>query len=297
VEGRGPRHQQRLGVIVLTLALAFGVVLLSSPALGTAYADRCYINESGEYVCEGGGGDPGPGDPGGPGGPGDPGRQPFDVYHTPACPYNGPPPGDPSAMCVGATAMCEVRGEDGEIMMRIYYQWEENGPWELVSTRCMGADEDPEAPVITPDQVRNWLQNGWLPKSAVAVNPGNGRTLINFATIFYADGRMRYLETHPVPGGNVQVDARATSFAWTWGDGSSGTTSTPGEAYARGKPMSSYVTHEYTELGQYQVSVAVTWSVDFWINGAAQEPLTVTLQGTPSDPVQVLEKEDLLGGR
>ncbi|MBM7787191.1 hypothetical protein [Tenggerimyces flavus] len=294
MEGQRPRHQQRVGVFVLALVLAFGVVLLSSPAVGPAYADRCWFNPSGEYVCEGDPSDPG--DPGDPGGPGNPGRQPHDVYYTPACMANGPPPNDPNAMCMNATMACQVNGEEGEIMMRIYYQWEENGPWELQDTRCVGGDEQP-VPVITPDQVRGWLENGWLPTAAVAVNPGNGRTLINFPTIFYAGGATTYDQTHQVPGGSVRVEARATNFAWTWGDGASDSTSTPGVAYSRGTPKDSYVTHNYVDLGQYTVGVAVTWTADFWINGAAQPPLTITLNGTPSEPVTVLEKEQFLGRR
>ncbi|GAA2759687.1 hypothetical protein [Actinopolymorpha rutila] len=290
--------------LACTLVLALGITLLAGPVLtGTAYAE-CGIGTDGKWHCGGGdpGGPGGPGGPDGPGGPGNPGpapKQPYDTYATPACMVNGPPPGDPNAMCMNAAQACKTRGEKG-IMMRYYVQWDQNGPWELVRTGCSGAtNPNNPPPPVTPQQVERWLVNGWLPKSNVGVSPGNGHTLINFPTIFYANQTVDYDADRYVPDGSgrvIHVTAEATGFDWHWGDGSAAThTDKPGQKYADSVPQDAYVTHPFEKPGRYTVSVDVQWSGRFEVPGEGQQtfgPVTVP-RGRPA-PVTVLEKQDVL---
>ena len=295
MEGQEPCRQRRLRSLpsrlirgAAAVALTLGVIVFGGPFVGVAAAE-CQLTPSGEWVC--GGSDEDPGDDGGPGDNGPAPRVPHDTYQTPACMFNGPPPGGADAMCTNATAACEARGEEG-ILMRYYVQWEANGPWELVDTRCSGGDEpDP----VTPDEVRAWLVEGWLPAANVGVSPGNGRTLIDFPTIFYTEDR-DYDETRPVPngGGQVHVIAEQAGFHWTWGDGQGNRTSTGGVPYSRTTPESRYVTHEYAHPGTFTIDVDVEWTARFQVPGGPWQDLgTVTVTRGQSAPITALEKDDV----
>jgi hypothetical protein len=280
----------RLAIVGGSVALAFGLVVFGGPTFVGPAAAECGFNEDGEWVCDGGDNDSGdPGDPGGPSGPSTP--RPYDTYATPACLYNGPPPNDPGAMCTNAAQACELRGEEG-ILMRYYVQWEQGGPWELIDTRCSGGTDEPDP--VTPEQVRAWLESGWLPEANVGVSPGNGRTLLNFPTIFYTEAR-DYNETRDIPGGQLQVVAEQVGFIWKWGDGTSDTTSTAGRPYSPGTDQSAYVTHEYPTPGTYTVDVDVQWSARANIPGLGWQDLgTITVTRGDTAPITVLSKNDVL---
>ncbi|MGW5362086.1 hypothetical protein [Actinopolymorpha pittospori] len=292
--------------------LVLGLLLFGVPGVvGTALAE-CKIGDGGKWEC--GGGDDGPGGPRGPQGPRGPGgpdhpnppqRVPYDTYATPACLSNGPPPNDPNAMCGNASLACQAQGQEG-IMMRYYIQWEQNGPWELVDTRCSGADdpEDPPAPPpVTAAQVEDWLVDGWLPASNAGVSPGTGSTLIDFPTIFYADGDTTYDAVREVPDGTgrqVHVEGHVTGYVWTWGDGSEQThTDKPGKPYSESTNDDEYLTHSYAATGGYTVQLAVQWTGTFQVTGetvpvSGGGNFDVTVDRGEDAQVNVVEKTDVL---
>lgn len=298
MEGRGVRHpvsgsgrSRKLAAVLMAVA----VIVFTGMLAGTAQAlpPGCRPRPDGRIDC--GGSEEDPRNPG-PDRPGPRVPRPHDIYYTPACPYNGPPPNDPSVMCESAVRTCELRGQDG-ILMRIYYQWEPGGPWELQATRCVGGAQEDELQV-DPGRVRLELVTRYLPAANVAVNPGNGRTLLNFPTIFYTEVGP-YRETVTILGQPVTIEAEPVAFLWTWGDGQTARTTTPGRPYSPSADPSEYVTHEYTvaRATPYPVDVDVEWRASFSVGGGPQQDLgTLTVTRGETASVTVLEKADVLSG-
>ncbi len=275
-------------VLLLWLVMA-GFALAGGPTfVGTAHAlgPGCTKLPDGRIDCSGHD-EPGPG---GPDNPGPAPRQPYDVFMTPACMQNGPPPSPGDAMCLGATTACQGRGEPGMIMMRIYYQWNAGDPWTLVDTRCTGGD----TPQVPPQRVRDELVTRFLPAADVGVSPGNGRTLIDFDTIFYTEAAP-YHQNIQIIGQQVEVDAQPVGYAWKWGDGSGDHTSTAGVPYSASTDESAYVMHRYASPGTYTVNVDVNWTARFRVAGGPWQNLgTLTVARGQTAPITALEKEDVL---
>lgn len=287
------RSRVLVQALLLVLLVVPGTVVSTTLLAGPASAECRIVNHPPPAHVECGGSDEDPGDDGdgpGPGNPGDPGRVPYDTFQTPACMTNGPPPGGGDAMCMGATASCEAQG--GGTRMRIYYQWEQNGPWELVATRCVGGEEDEEPAPPTPDQIREVLIERYLPKGSVAMSPPDGRTLVGLDTIFYTDAPTTYNATVDILGTPVTIDADAVQYKWHAGDGTF-TSPSPGAPYSAGRAEGEYVTHKYTKTTEqpYQVSVDVVWNVNYTIGGATQALGDLTVVGTESAPLTVVEAD------
>jgi hypothetical protein len=234
---------------------------------------------------------PGPEDPG-PTGP-EVGDTRPDVYLTPACSSNGPPPGDGGAMCNAATQTCPA---EDEIRFFVYTRterwngsaWVPEGSWEAQGTQCRGPDEQ-NGPQVTPELVMGWLEQYGLPAANARVNPGNGRTLVNFENVFYTELSGEQV-VQVGPGGIVTVHATPTSYRWHWGDGTSDTTTKPGRPYPNMD-----VAHVYSRAGDYSVRVDVTYSGWYEFNGNRVDlPGTYTQPGDQSTPLTVLSKTDVL---
>ena len=99
---------------------------------------------------------------------------------------------------------------------------------------------DPATPTPTsPGRVARAFRQLPLPASELAVQPPNGRTLVNFETNFYTEQapftrRLRLL------GQRVDLKIRPSRFTWVFGDGRSESSSSPGAPYPR-----LLVTHAY----------------------------------------------------
>lgn len=137
-----------------------------------------------------------------------------------------------------------------------------------------------------------------LPESEIVIQPPGGRTLVNFDTLFRT-------EAHPVTrtvrllGHRVQLRARPSSFVWRPGDGTVFTTTQPGRAYRKRLPMSSYVSHRYTEATSVRPRVDTTWSARFRVDGGPWRPVagTVTIDGAPVELRVVEARAQLVAGR
>ena len=260
-----------------------------------------YAGEGCEWgVCEqepGGGNpeNPGPGQTEGPSGP-QVGDTRTREYVTPACSVNGPPPNSAGAMCTGAIESCPA---EDELRYFVYTRlerwngsaWEPAGDWEYQGSECRGPDEAEEGgPRVTPEVVQGWVEEYGLPSAKAQVNPGNGRTLVNFENVFYTE--LAGEQTVNVgPNGIVTVHATPVSYTWHWGDGTTTTTNEPGRPYPNKD-----VTHVYKRAGSYTVRVDVTYSGWYeWAGTRFDLPGTYTQPGEESTPLTVLSKRDVLG--
>jgi hypothetical protein len=138
---------------------------------------------------------------------------------------------------------------------------------------------------VTPADVLTAFRRLPLPAATLQVQP-NGRTLVNLDTIFSAKSTLPaapYALT--LLGHDVRVRAHEQTWTFDFGDGTTLVSDTPGAPYPRRD-----ITHNYTRKGSYQVSVQVTYSGEYSVDGGAWQavPGTARVPGAPV-PLQVLE--------
>jgi hypothetical protein len=146
-------------------------------------------------------------------------------------------------------------------------------------------------PQVTPGAVLTALRRIGLPAVQAHTQPRD-KTLVNFATIFYADPH-DVARTITLLGQQVQVAATPRSYTWHFGDGASRSTTSPGAPYP-----AMDVTHEYARAHlTVQTSVDVTYAGRFRVGAGGWQviPGTVTIGG-PGVPLRVSEATPMLSG-
>jgi hypothetical protein len=149
----------------------------------------------------------------------------------------------------------------------------------------------PPQPQVTQGVVLTALRRIGLPSLRARTQP-EGKTLVNFATIFYTRPQA-FTRTVTLLGRRVQIHATPSSFRWHYGDGASGSTSTPGAPYP-----AKDVTHYYERAHRtVRTSVDVTYTARFRVgNGGWQTiPGAVTIAG-PTSPLRISEATAVLSG-
>lgn len=105
-------------------------------------------------------------------------------------------------------------------------------------------------------------------------------TLVNYDTTFFTDapGLSRMLD---IVGYRVDVVVTPTSYRWSWGDGSTTTSSTPGRPYPATDVTHTYRLATHTGPG-YPTRVDVTYAARYRVDGTAwqQVPDALTVPGT-----------------
>ena len=141
------------------------------------------------------------------------------------------------------------------------------GEWrQEPGTFCLGPDD----PGITPigaviAAVQTGFQSLPLPSVAPQVQPAP-TTLVNIPTSFSAGSADPVtLTTEPLAGIVVTVVATPVEWMWTFGDGSTLTTTTPG------RPGTDDITHVYRRAQVEGASVRVTWTGTFSLPGSAEQ--------------------------
>ena len=167
-----------------------------------------------------------------------------------------------------------------------------NGNWVTIRTQCFGGTP-PEfvPPTVTPGHVLSALRRVGLPLLETHVQP-DGKTLINFDTIFHTDPETVSLNL-TILGQSVDVEATPSKYLWVFGDGSSATTTTPGDPYP-----AKTVVHRYTDARvTVHPHVEVTYSARFRVNGGSWQdiPESVTTVG-PDETLRIAEATPLLSG-
>ena len=124
------------------------------------------------------------------------------------------------------------------------------GPWEpLSAATCVTPGEDDLI-----DDVRTAFAQMTITPPPVTVIDGRGWTFVQIDTIVYSDDQP---QTLAATAGGTPVEIRATPVEWHWDFGDKTkplTTTTPGGPYP-----DKTVSHVYTHLGTYQVTLTTTW--------------------------------------
>lgn len=202
---------------------------------------------------------------------------------------------NPEALCGAAVNTCP----DGLVRFWVWHQVVEytkvdgvttstvKTPWyQEDGSYCLGAD-DPKVPTIAKviDQIRSDFQH--LPLIAPQVNSDPGpKTVVNLKTAFSAGSAAAVTFNPTLLGVAVHVAAKPIAWHWTWGDGSTETTTTPGV------PKKPVVTHTYTKVADAPVSVIVEYAGTFSVGS---DPTAYTIQNhatsPPSQPTVVRVRE------
>lgn len=146
-------------------------------------------------------------------------------------------------------------------------------------------------PTVTPGLVARAFRNVPLPASALAVEPPDGRTLVNFDTNFYTEQgsftrRLRLL------GQAVELRIWPSQYSWVFGDGDSLTSTSAGAPYPDLE-----ITHAYRTKGGVSPRVDTTYAAQFRVNGGPWRDVngTVTIPGAPV-PLRVVTAKPVLVG-
>lgn len=125
-------------------------------------------------------------------------------------------------------------------------------------------------PLVLANRVRDRLP---VPSLEITSNPERG--LVGLRTWFWLEGGGRPLsDSLSAFRVRVEVEARPMSYEWSFGDGTTKVTNSPGNPY----PQHSPVTHTYEDssaryAGGYPVSVTTTFEVRWRTNGSGWRTL------------------------
>ncbi len=147
----------------------------------------------------------------------------------------------------------------GLIRVRVWLK-HGSGPWVLVGYACVGG-----APPVTRSVVERSVHDASvaaLPRLKPSYQPSSG-ALSGLPVVFSSgqssDG-LRQADLS-VLGLEVRLDAQPR-WTWSWGDGTSMSTSDPGGRYPR-----MAVSHTYLRTGHVRVVAAARWFAQYWVEG------------------------------
>ena len=203
----------------------------------------------------------------------------------------------PNRAAGGAVLDCEAARacpKPNERIWRLWGRMETPDAWVLLGAECLGSPptgEDAPGITITPGMVLNEIRRIGLPTLQAYTQP-EGKTLVNFATIFYTQPQP-FTRTVTILGQRVELEATPVQYTWHHGDGTSKTTVSPGAPYP-----SKEITHHYRDAHTTVTPrVDATYGARFRVNGGGWQDIddTVTIQGPTSD-LRVSEATAVLSG-
>jgi hypothetical protein len=142
--------------------------------------------------------------------------------------------------------------------------------WTLISTWCP-TEAPPPPPMPTTAQLRDEVIRllphvpvGWI---------GPHLSLVNVQEILWTPTtNERNLGTVTIVGRPVALRIRLAHTNWTFGDGTTDTTTDLGQPYDQTHPCPTkqcpgYYGHTYTTAGPHTIGLSVTWTADFSLDG------------------------------
>ena len=180
--------------------------------------------------------------------------------------------------------------DDGSALMQHDYVLNQSGPAGpagavyISESYCASSPPPTVTPPTpptgpTPDQIYSAFKTVVPPEAALRFQPAGNQTLVHFKSNYFTDA-VPFDTSVDLPVGpatfHIDFKIRPTEFTWTFGDGTTLKTSTPGAPYPKLE-----VTHEYQKAGSVQAHVDTVWGADYRVNGGAWAPVngTVTKQG------------------
>ena len=167
-------------------------------------------------------------------------------------------------------------------------------PWSFIGTHCITLQQaagQGTRPQMTPALVLNAIRRIGLPELTAQTQPTD-KTLVNFATIFYAEPQP-FTRSTTLLGQSVDIVATPSQYTWHHGDGTTNTTATPGAPYP-----SKDITYRYVDAHTTVTPrVDVTYTARFRVNGGPWQYIdeTVTTTGPTSD-LRISEATAVLSG-
>jgi len=196
--------------------------------------------------------------------------------------------GDPqasgdAAMCATWIEGCRQSGPVANPAMSaaVRVMKQADGSWSLNGAVCQLPATAQVSAALVREQVARLV-----PGAGIGMAP-QGTTLVNIQTILWvATATQRTLAPIRILGRQVVVTLRLEHVRWDFGDGSTDSAATPGNAYDEANdPCASvdcpdYYGHTYARTGTMSVTAQVSWVASFTVNGAG--PLVIP--GTVSGP-------------
>lgn len=139
-------------------------------------------------------------------------------------------------------------------------------------------EETPVAPVLTPGMVTQAFQRVPLPATPLVIEPVDGVTLVNLPTNFHTPAGP-LSRTVTLLGRRIDLAITPVRWTWSFGDGSTVTTDTPGAPYPDLE-----VAHTYERAQQVRPTVATTYTATYRVDGGPAQPVpgSVTVTSPPA---------------
>lgn len=147
----------------------------------------------------------------------------------------------------------------------------QNGKWVLLDSWCAGDPAAAQRPVVTTAALREQVLR-LLPTVQIG-SAWATRALVNAETVLWAETRPdRDLGTVTVVGQPVALRIGFDHADWSFGDGTTDSTTDPGKAYTKSDPCGSaqcadYYGHTYRDTGAVTISLTVAWHAQFSLDG------------------------------
>ncbi len=180
----------------------------------------------------------------------------------------------------------------------IQVEYQGNGTWTYDGVVCV--DNQQARAAVTAAEVRQQAIR-LIPASSIGIAPHTA-TLVNIQTIMWVTApRTRVLPTVDILGRPVQITVTIANVQWSFGDGQSATSSSPGKAYSESSDpcrtvmCPGYFGHVYRTTGNDTVRATVNWTANFTVGGGPGAAIPGTIAGpTATAPLAVKQARGIL---
>ena len=155
-------------------------------------------------------------------------------------------------------------------------------------------------PAVTAAMVRAQVQK-LVPTPGIGIAPPGGISLVNIQTILWVQtAAERDLGTVTLVGQRVALRIHVQRVSWTFGDGTTAVTDSPGRPYSAAAPCrtatcAGYWGHVFRSTGPRTVSAQVSWAGEFRVGSGAWQSIAGVVTGPPrTTPITIREARGVL---